>query len=400
MRPVELAPGLFWTGVLDPQLRVFDVIIRADSGTSYNSYLVRGERGCAVIEAVKAPFLPAFLDNLRELTTPERLLYVVVNHTEPDHSGALKALLAWAPGAQVVCSRNAVPFVQGILGPDAPEQGRIRMVGEADSLDLGGVTLRFIEAPFLHWPDSMFTWCPERKALFPCDFFGSHYCDDRLWDDLAGDFAAEQRSYFDHILRPFKEHARKALDKVEKLPLAMVCPSHGPVLRTSLPDLLARYRAWSLPPARGDKPSVVVAYASSYGNTARMAEEVAAGAREAGAEARVFDITAASPGELLDAIEGADALAVGSLTINGDAVKPAWDLLSSLATVKVKGKAAAAFGCYAWSGEAVKNLSERLRMLRFKIAGEGVRARLVPTAEDLAACRALGAALASSRAPA
>jgi flavorubredoxin len=162
---------------------------------------------------------------------------------------------------------------------------------------------------------------------------------------------------------------------------------------------MREYRAWSAPPPAGPR-RVAVFYSTAYGNTRRMAEEVAAGARAAGAEAGLHDLESTPPGSFPALVEAADAIAVGSPTLNGDAVKPAWDLLSSLATVKLRGKAAAAFGSYAWSGEAVKMLEERMRSLKMRVAAEVVRAHFVPSGDDLAACRALGAALAAPPAPA
>jgi flavorubredoxin len=242
----------------------------------------------------------------------------------------------------------------------------------------------------------MFTYIPERKILFPCDFLGSHFADERMFDDLVDDFSHARRYYFDHIIRPFKEFSNRALDSIQDLSIEMIAPSHGPILRTNVARYLETYREWSAAPRRGEKPLALVFYATSYGNTRRMAEKVAEGCRDAGAEVAVYDLEATEPGSILDEVERADALAIGSLTINGDAVKPAWELLTSLATIKVRGKAACTFGSYGWSGEAVKFMEDRLKALKFKIPAEGVRVQLVPTEEDLSACRELGVKLVES----
>jgi len=274
------------------------------------------------------------------------------------------------------------------------------LVGDGDSLDLGGRELRFISAPFLHWPDTMFTYVAQERALFPCDFLGCHYCDDRLFDDRAGDFSHAFRYYFDHIIRPFKEHARRALEKVRALELALIAPSHGPILRADPWKYVEAYERWSQQPAPDvERRRLLVFYASAYGNTARMAREVARGAEEAGAAVSVFDLAATDLGQVPDLVEAADGLAVGSATINGDAVKPVWDLLSGLATIKVRGKLGAAFGSYGWSGEAVRLIEERLRGLRFRVPEEAVTATLVPTEEDLAHCWQFGARLAAQLSP-
>jgi flavorubredoxin len=389
---IELAPDVHWIGALDKDIRVFDVIMKAEQGTTYNSYLVKGSNSCALIETVKARFFDPYLSTIKTLVDPAQIDYIVMNHTEPDHSGSLGSILAEAQSARVVASKNGVPFIKGILNRDID----VQIAGDGDSIDLGGVSLEFIQAPFLHWPDTMFTFVREHGILFTCDFLGSHSADERMFDDQVDDFDHARSYYFDHIIRPFKEFAIRALDKMEDLPIQMIAPSHGPILRTDIHKYVEEYRKWCTVPQKGDKPRVLVFYASSYGNTRRMAESVADGCRKAGGEVTLFDLEVTDPGSILDEVEAADALAVGSLTINGDAVKPVWDLLSSLATLKLRGKAAAAFGCYGWSGEAVKFIEERFKAIKMKVPVEGVRAQLMVTDEDLEACRELGEKLTES----
>lgn len=392
MLPVEIVSGVHWVGALDPQLRIFDVIMQAPRGTTYNSYLVQGTEGAALIELVKAPFAGQLLDNISRVVDPSALRYIVLNHTEPDHSGALQAVLDAAGGAQVVCSRNARRFVEGLLNRSCEPL----IVEDGGQIDLGGRRLRFVVAPFLHWPDTMFTYLEPEGLLFPCDFLGAHYCDDRLFNDLVADYSHEFRYYFDVIMRPFKRYALNALDKIAQLDVKMICPSHGPVIRRDVERYIELYRQWASEPKPSDERRLLVFYASSYGNTARMAEALAEGAREAGMTVALYDLSAVKPELLIDDIEAASAIAVGSLTINGDAVKPVWDLLSSLATLELRGKAAASFGSYAWSGEAPKFIAERLRQLRMNVVAEPVTAHLTPTTEDLQACRELGRKLASA----
>ena len=386
MGAIELAPGVHWIGAIDRDIRVFDVIMKAEQGTTYNSYLVQGSEHCALIETVKAKFYDSYLSTIKTLVDPAQIDYIVMNHTEPDHSGSLANILSEAQSAQLVSSKNGVPFVKGILNQDVD----VQVVGDGDSIDLGGVTLEFFQAPFLHWPDTMFTFVREHGILFPCDFLGSHFADERMFDDQVDDFAHSRSYYFDHIIRPFKEFALRALDTMEGLPIQMIAPSHGPILRTDLNKYVDEYKSWSALPPKGDKPRALVFYASSYGNTRRMAESVADGCRKAGGDVTLFDLEVTEAGSILDEIEAADVLAVGSLTINGDAVKPVWDFLSSLATLKLRGKTACAFGCFGWSGEAVKFIEDRLKAIKLKVPVEGVRAKLMVTQQDLDECRDLG----------
>ncbi|HEX3044685.1 MAG TPA: FprA family A-type flavoprotein [Bacillota bacterium] len=373
----ELAPNVYWVGALDPSLRIFDIIMKADHGTSYNSYLVKGSNSIAVIETVKYQFFNEFLDNLKAEVDPRQIDYIILNHMEPDHSGSIGELLKIAPKAKIVVSKAGEHFIKHILNSEPP----LMKVGDGVQIDLGGKTLQFITAPFLHWPDSMFTYLTEQQILFDCDFLGSHYADPLFYGDLSSEFQSDFKYYFDHIMRPFKQYVLQALDKLEQFPLKMVAPGHGPVLRKDIPQYLDCYRKWSL--GNPELKRVVIAYLSAYGNTARLAEKLAIGVREAGVDTLLYDLQKTNISDLVDLIEGSKGLLVGSPTINGDAVKPAHDLLSSLATINLKGKIGAAFGSYGWSGEAVPLLESRMTGLKFKVINSTVKPILIPTEADL-----------------
>jgi flavorubredoxin len=386
MRPVRILPGLHWVGVLDTQLRVFDVIMQAQHGTTYNSYVVRGTDKVALIDASKGKFAETFIGTLRPATDPAEIDYLVCNHLEPDHSGALDDVLAVAPNAQVVVSKPGRMLVQAILNRDI----KPRIVSEGDRIDLGGKTLRFISAPFVHWPDTMFTYLEEDQILFSGDFLGAHYCDPRLYNDLVENYDEAFRYYFQVIMRPFKEYVRQALAKLDTLPIKMICPVHGPILRTEIGRYIEKYRKWSAEPPKRNKKRLLVFYASSYGNTERMAHAIARGIREAGADGPVFDLTQVNVRDMLDEIEAAEGLIVGSCTINGDALEHAWGLLSSMTTIKLKDKLGASFGAFGWSGEGPLMIAERMKSLKFRVPEEPMRVQLVPTEADLKSCEEFG----------
>ena len=393
MLPVKISEGVHWVGALDPQLRVFDIIMKADHGTTYNAYLLTGGEKVAVVETVKAPFYEEYIEGIRSLVDPEDIAYVIVNHTEPDHSGSLARLLEDAPNARVVCDRQCKNFVKNILNRDVDPM----LVKDGDTLDLGrGAELSFIHAPFLHWPDTMFTFLKNEGILFPCDFLGAHYCDDRLFDDVIDDYHYAFEYYYAVIFRPFKKYVLEAIDKIKDLDIKTICPSHGPVLRADPWACVEKYREWSSVPVPQDQKTLLVFYASAYGNTAALAEKIADGARSEGAKATVMDAAATELGVMIDRIEAADGIAVGSATINADAVEPVWYLLSHLATLNLKGKVGAAFGSYGWSGEAPKLIAERLRGLKFKVEEDPFRVNLVPTEEDLASAEEYGRRIAES----
>ena len=376
MKVHEMAANLWWVGAMDPDLRIFDIIMRAGHGTSYNSYLVKGTQATAVIETVKLQFWEDFLDNLKGLTDPSRIDYIILNHMEPDHSGSIGKLLKIAPQAKIVVSKSGEHFIKNILnyGPN------LLKVGDGDSIDLGGKRLKFIIAPFLHWPDTMFTYLEEDQVLFGCDFLGAHYADPMLTGDLTPEYIQDFKYYYDHIMRPFKKYIIQALAKLENLPLKIIAPSHGPIITHQIKERLEYYREWSL--ANPEQKRVIIVYVSAYGNTAKLAEKLAEGIREAGAAAEIYDLQKVTPAELVDKIEGSKGLLLGSPTINGDALKPVHDVLSNLATIQLKGKLGAAFGSYGWSGEAVPILESRMAGIKFKVINSTVKPILIPTEAD------------------
>ena len=386
MNPVEILPGVQWVGVLDPQLRVFDVIMEAKHGTTYNSYLVRGRDKVALIDASKAAFAETFLDTLRPAIEPAAIDYMVCNHLEPDHSGALADVLDVAPQAQVVATKPGRMLLRAILNRDIKPM----IAGEGDRIDLGGKTLRFIPAPFLHWPDTMFTYLEEDQVLFSGDFLGAHYCDPRLFNDLIPNYDEAFQHYFQVIMRPFMEYVRQALDKIDALPIRVVCPDHGPILRTEVRRYLDRYRMWSAEPPAPAPKRMLVFYVSAYGNTEKMAHAIGRGIREAGADAEVVDLATADVRAMLDDIEAAQGIVVGTCTINGDALEQTWSLLGSLTTIKLKDKLGATFGAFGWSGEGPLMLAERMKGLKFRVPEEPLRVQLVPTDADLKSCAEYG----------
>lgn len=388
MKTQQLAENVWWVGALDPDLRVFDIIMRAEQGTSYNSYLVKGTEKTALIETVKGGFLPEYLEKIRTIIDPEQIDYIILNHMEPDHSGSIAELLKAAPRAQVVVSKTGEHFIKNILNYDP----NLLKMGDGDVLELGGKTLTFIAAPFLHWPDSMFTYLIQDEILFGCDFLGAHYADPMLFGDLNPDtqFYRDFKYYFDHIMRPFKRNVLQAMAKLANLPLKMVAPGHGPIIRSNVAQYLDCYRVWS--EANPEQNRVIIAYVTAYGNTQKLAEQIAAGIRAEDVAVELYDLVETAPADLVDKIEGSKGLLLGSPTINGDAVKPVHDVLSSLATLNLKGKLGAAFGSYGWSGEAVPILESRMAGIKFKVINSTVKPVLIPTEADYANAYAFGQA--------
>ena len=385
--------NIWYVGTQDPNLRVFDIIMHSDWGTSYNAYLVKGSEKTALFETSKLEFFDEFLANVREVCDPASIDYIVVDHTEPDHSGSLEKLLALAPNATVLGSATALNFLKQIVN----HEFACRAVTEKDTVDLGGMTLHFLSVPFLHWPDSMYTYIPEAKALFTCDSFGCHYADSRVFNDLIeGDFTPAYKYYFDCIIGPFKRpYMVNALEKIKGLDIEFVGNGHGPVLRSNVQKYFDLYAQWCQVPVRETK-RIAIAYVSAYGYTRMLAQAIAQGAGSEGCEVQLFDLVTDDKAAAAAAGEDADGFLLGSPTLVGDALPPIYEMLLGLNPIIHKGKFAGAFGSYGWSGEAVPNLVARMQQLKLALPAEGLRVRFKPTGQDLAAAKEYGAAFAKA----
>jgi flavorubredoxin len=381
VRSVEVAGNLFWVGVKDPDLRVFDINVKTDYGTTYNSYLIMGEKK-ALVDAVKFGFQDDFLSKIEEHTAVEEIDYLIVNHTEPDHSGCIPLLLKKNPKLKLFCSKPALPFLKNVLN-DASVQ--IEGVKTGDRLDLGGLTLEFQSAPFLHWPDTMFTYLVEEKVLFPCDGYASHFSPHDGMFYRPGDQVVDHAAwyYYDCIMRPYAPHCRKATEEALQKEISVCAPSHGPINNSEPKRFMQKYLEWTEVKKLSDKKLIVVAYASSYGNTQRLAEEIAATMQKAEVDVRLFDVAATPESEKRDLLEAADGLVFGAPTFVNDIVKPMWETLLLLPTVSTSGKRAATFGSYGWSGQAPGMMQSFLQSIKIKVYEPLLKARLVPSEEDL-----------------
>jgi len=382
MSAVKIIDNVYWVGARDHNLRIFDIIMTAEDGTSYNSYLVKGSEKTALIDTVKVKFWDEHLKRLQELVNPATIDYLIVNHAEPDHTGSIEALLAINPDITVLGSDTAIDILKEI----ANRSFKYQVVKQGDKLSLGNWTLSFISVPFLHWPDSIYTYLEEEGILFSCDSFGSHYPDEKLFNDLVeGDFLHAFQYYFDKIIGPFKPYVLEALEKIKDLELKVICPGHGPVLRTGIPYYIDLYRQWSTVPKyyKDDLPRIVLAYVSAYGYTDALANSIIDGINSVGSfYIEKHDMVYADLDLVLESVNQADGLLVGSPTINGDALPVIWQLLLNLSPINHSGKVAAAFGSYGWSGEAVPSIEARLKAMRMQVV-PGLRVRLKPTANDL-----------------
>ena len=382
-----IMPDIYAVGVSNPDLRVFDVIMETEYGTTYNAYLVKGQQ-VALVDICKHRFEEELLDNIREITDPAAIAYIIVNHTEPDHAGGVLAMLDAAPQAVVVGTRAALNNLKEIGNRTFNEM----VATDGMELDLGGKTLRFITAPFLHWPDTMFTYAVEDHVLMSCDAFGAHYCG----DVVSANLEAAQKYYFDVIMGPFKPYMIQALNKITGLPIDVIAPSHGPIHTHNIQALLDKQRSWCVGSTLHNAPKqVFIGYVSCYGYTRQMAETLGETLQTKGFAVVLRDLSVTPEGEVSALIGASDAVLVGSPTVNRDVLPPVWGMLAGLSAFRDKGKPAGAFGSFGWSGEAAGMILNRLQSLGLKTLDSVCRMKLAPNEAKLAEVRAYAEQLAA-----
>lgn len=389
---IDVTDSVKWIGVKDPDLVTFDVVMETKYGTTYNSYFINAQKK-TIVDATKEKFWEEYLMKIDELCDPSEIEYIIANHTEPDHSGNIKNLLRIAPNARVVGSGNAIRYLRDLMGSDFPHI----IVKNGDTLDLGDKTLKFISAPNLHWPDTMYTYLEEDKILFTCDSFGAHYCGDKIFEDELEHLDEYQDSfkyYFDVILKPYSKFMLKAINKIEGLDIETIATGHGPILRKNWKkyvDLSKYYAEQGV--AEPEKPMVFIPYVSAYQKTGMVAELIAKGIREAGdINVDVVDIEMSPLGELEQHITHATAYVMGSPTINQNILLPIYKCFALINPIRDKGKPAAAFGSYGWSGEAKTLIRTNLENLKLKVFDEQMFVKFTPDEEESAKAIAFGKA--------
>jgi flavorubredoxin len=377
---IDITPDVKWIGILDYDIKTFDIVMTTESGTTYNSYFINADKK-AIVEVAKEKFSETYLKKLKSVTDPGEIQYIILDHTEPDHSGSLQFLLEMVPSATVVGSGNAIRYLEDIVN----KPFRSLVVKDGDTLDLGNKTLRFISAPNLHWPDSIYTFLEEDKVLFTCDSFGAHFCDHRMVSELTPEYLGAFKYYFDVILKPYSRFMVKAIEKIRPLEIDVICPGHGPVLRDhrwEIVDLTEKYSNEYLN-LIADKPvkKVLIAYVSAYGYTKQAAEYIALGISKTGIfNIEIADIENISVEELDSKLTSADAILAGSPTINQNTLLPVYKLFALVNPLRDKGKTAGAFGSYGWSGEAPRIILENFRNLKLKTFDETATFKFSPGA--------------------
>lgn len=376
---MKIADNVYYVGVSNPTLRVFDIIMCTEYGTTYNSYLVKGADKTALIDGAHKGFEANFQENVEAITDFANIDYMVVNHTEPDHSGAIRLVIEKNPDIVVygtaACLKNLDNIVRLPFNRVAVKDG--------DTLELGGKTLTFCVSPNIHWPDTMMTYLAEDKILFSCDFLGAHFAEPTMYVHKAYKkelYEKEFKVYYDAIMGPFAKFVIRALDRIKDLDIALVCPSHGPmIMGGDIQVAMDTYRKWATPEEKTDK-TVAIYYVSAYGYTRQMCQYLAEKLEAKGLVVSAFDVIKTDAADIAAHLED-DFLVFGSPTLNRAALKPVLDVISSIDAVGAAGRPYATLGCFGWSGEACAQLNDRCNSIKMKQVGESVRSQFTPTDE-------------------
>lgn len=379
MKAIKLRDGFYWTGIIDDKLRVFDIIMYTEFGTTYNSYVMKTGDKVVLFETAKAKFFDEYLEKLQEVIDVTKIDYLVTSHTEPDHAGSVERLLDYSPQMKILATPCAISFLKEIVNRDFVSIA----VKDDQRMTIGKRTLHFMLVPNLHWPDTMYTFIEEEQILVTCDSFGSHYCLKEVVSDKIQneeDYQKALKYYYDCIIGPYKPFMLKALDRVKALDISMVCTGHGPVLLGDrIRKVMAQYKEWSAVENPNGKKTVIIPYVSAYGYTGQLAEKIAEGITDSGdVDVRSYDMVTADPAKVQEELLFADGMLFGTPTIVAEALKPIWDLTLGMFSVTHGGKYAGAFGSYGWSGEGVPHITERLKQLKMKVV-DGFRVRFKPS---------------------
>ncbi len=376
MNAVKVKDNIYWVGAVDFNIRNFHGYT-TENGATYNAYLIIDEK-ITLIDCVKKEFSDELLSRISNIIDPAKIDYIICNHVEMDHSGALPQVLKAAPKAEVVCTSpqgvKELAIHYGINVKNGVKAG--------DELNIGKHNLKFVPTPMLHWPDNMVTYCPEANILFSNDAFGQHYSSEERFEDDQNREALfiDAKKYYCNILMPYRAQAAKAVEIVRGLDIDTIAPSHGLIIQESIERMLNCYDEWSTTPGDG---SALVVYDSMWHSTETMARSIAEAFREKGVRVHLYDLKHWHPSQFMDRILDASILAVGSPTLNSQMLPTVAAFLCYLAGLTPKGRKAFAFGSYGWSAVGINNVSKQLEVCKYEIIHEPIAINFIPDEKAL-----------------
>ena len=381
----KIKKDVFWIGKVDWEIRKFHGDeYSTHRGTTYNSYLVKDEK-TALIDTVWSPFSAEFVWNLDNQISLKNIDYIVAQHAEIDHSGGLAELMEHIPDTPVYCTKNGMKSFKGHFHKD----WNFVPVKTGDKLNLGKKELIFIEAPMLHWPDSMFSYLTEENILFSNDAFGQHLASEMLYNDSVdqSELVQECIKYYANILTPFSGLVEKKIEEFKSLnvPLDMICPSHGVIWRDNPLQIVGKYLDWS---KNYRENQITIVYDTMWNGTRNMAEAIAKGVRSVDDEVvvKLFNISHTDKNDVVTEVFKSKTLLVGSPTINRGILSAVAGFMEQIRGLNFKDKKAAAFGTYGWSGESVDMINQGLENAGFELLESGLKSTWNPDEKSLKEC--------------
>jgi len=385
----KISDTVSWVGKIDWELNRFHGDeYSTHKGSSYNSYLIRDEK-TVLIDTVWEPFSKEFVANLKKEIDLNKIDYIIANHSEIDHSGALAELMEEIPDTPIYCTKNGAKILKGHHHKD----WNFVEVKTGDTLDIGKNKLIFVEARMLHWPDSMMTYMSGENILFSNDAFGQHYASELMYNDKVDndELYDEALKYYANILTPFSKFVVNKIEEVVALniPIEMICPSHGIIWRDNPLQIVNKYMEWA---KSYQENQIAIVYDTMWNGTRRMAEAIAEGikSKDKDVNIKLFNCAKRDKNDIITEIFKSKLILVGSSTINGGILTATAGILEMIKGMKFTNKKAAAFGSYGWSGEAVKIITEQLKEAKFDVVNDGIRELWNPDEEALERCREFG----------
>ncbi len=388
----RISDKVTWVGKIDWELKTFHGNeYSTNKGSSYNSYLIHDQK-TVLIDTVWQPFDKEFVARLKKEVDLKTIDYIIMNHNEVDHSGALPELMREIPDTPIYCTANGAKIIKGHYHMD----WNFVIVKTGDTLNIGESTLTFVEAPMLHWPDTMFTYMSGENILFSNDAFGQHYATESLFNDTAdqAELYAEATKYYANILTPFSKMVVKKIEEVLSfnLPVDLICPSHGVIWKDNPTQIVLKYLEWA---KDYQENQITIIYDTMWNSTRKMAEAIARGIEEADPQAtiKLMNASKEDKNDVITEVFKSKLILMGAPTVNNGYLYSLGGLLEMMKGLKFKNKKAATFGSYGWSGEAVKQLSDHLREAGFTVLNEGLRMLWVPDEKSLEECSVFGTEL-------
>lgn len=384
----EIKEGVFWVGATDWKVRHFHGYeLSTHRGSTYNAYLIKDEK-TVLIDTVWEPLTDRFMENLSEVVDPSTIDYVIMNHLEPDHSGALPTIMHYNPNATIFVSKNGQESISRYYHNN---NWKIQVVANGESISIGSQELTFVEASMLHWPDSMFTYLKSKKILFSNDAFGQHFASSDLFNDEVDETEVYQEAlkYYANILTPFSKLVTKKIEELQKLnlPIDIIAPSHGILWRKDPLRIVELYYEWASGKCEN---SVVIIYNSMWGATHNMAEFIGKGVGQAGVSYKIFNLSTSDRNDVIAEVFKSKGIILGSSTVNNGLLTILMPIIEDLMGLKFINRVAAAFGSYGWSGESPKLLEEYLTKAKMKIILDSIKFKYMPNEEELQQCIQFG----------